>query len=71
MTRRCSLILQVYNEKEKAGEKKYKMYSLRRIRPPEKLMLEPRLVLKDMRGLVHNEIKKLVLSKQGPTQRSL
>lgn len=55
-------------EKTKQAEKKYKMYKLRKKQTPENLKLEPSYVLKQIRGsLKRKEIKRMVLSQEGPT----
>lgn len=45
------IIMQVYNEKSKWAKNEYKMYSFKRKRAPENLLLEPRLVLKEIKIL--------------------
>lgn len=44
-----TILKQIYNENDKASKNKYKIYSLRRKRTSRNAMLEPRVVMKDIR----------------------
>jgi hypothetical protein len=57
--------MQFYSEKEKVGQKNYKIYSLSR--STRKLVLESKLVLRTIRrDLIQNGIKRVVPSGKDP-----